>query len=421
MRRVILPVCALALAAASCPGAPSKLTDWGLPFHYAQTGWVTIHRDARNSDFAPYVSTTPNEISWTALDGAATVTAPAQGPEGNLYVTTGQGPGTSHLHAFGRDGNLLWESAPHVGADDLDVGAIGSSPIIDRQGDIYLSDGNQFWAFHPDGSVKWVTDTEALGAGGTMVTAIFTLQGYVGGIPTNGKVMLFHRSDGSLAVPVFDLPGGDGPPSEPAPGGVWEGGYVDPKHIQTLWEGFLSAEREVANTPAVHPETGRIYITAAAATAGDGVLYGLDIVGGQIQIAFEGPMGGGSGTSPAISPDGAQVYAADGNGIMTAFDATTGVVLWQAAGAGAAASPAVGPDGTIYSGDNLGGLTTALVPADGSVKWSQNYDALADVYLDPVAPSGLIPTGLPVARPNSVISVSACRTLRFSAPSTGTP
>ena len=87
----------------------------------------------------------------------------------------------------------------------------------------------------------------------------------------------------------------------------------------------------VANTPAVDPRTGRIYITAAGPLddgSFTGLLYGLDIVGGEVQIAFAAPMGGGSGTSPAISPDGTQVYAADGDGVMNAFDAATGAQLW---------------------------------------------------------------------------------------------
>ena len=53
-------------------------------------------------------------------------------------------------------------------------------------------------------------------------------------------------------------------------------------------------------------------------------------------------MGPGSGTSPAISPDGSQVYAADGNGTLTAFDASTGEVRWHAADIESTALPSVG-------------------------------------------------------------------------------
>ena len=404
-----------AIAAASfgfmCPGDQhGGVTDIGQTPYYAQTSWAGVHRDARNSDFAPFVAPAVNQVDWEVLDGAVTLLAASIGPEGNRYVTTGRGPGTSHLHAFDRDGNLLWESPPQASLADLDSGAVGSATVVDRQGDVYVSDFDQFWAFHSDGTLKWVTALPTPGQ--PFISAVITNEGFVGGVTTGGEVVLFDRSDGSLAVPVFQLPLGDPPPAAPPRPGLWVAGLMDPAIISQVEAIFFGEAVQVANTPAVDPRTGRIYITAAGPLDGGsftGLLYGLDIVGGEVEIAFAAPMGGGSGTSPAISPDGTQVYAADGDGVMNAFDAATGAPLWQATGAAGAASPGIGPDGTVYSGNSAPLLTVvALDPADGSTRWARDFDALAASILPPLpAVPPIFPTGQPTARFNSVVSISA--------------
>ena len=382
-------------------GGSANLT----PF-YAQTSWPTVHRDSRNSDYAPFVAPTVNQVAWTVLDGAATLLAPSIGPEGNVYITTGRGVGTSHLHAFDSNGNLLWESPKQTEQTDLtvlDAGAVGSAPIVDLDGDVYVSDSNQFWAFHSDGSLKWVVDLPE--ENHPFVSCIITNEGYVGGITTNGKVVLMHRDDGSLALAILDLPGGPGPEGPEAPDGMWAGGLMDPDIIQLVFDAFFGFGVEVTNTPAVDPETGRIFITATGEVPTEGVLYGIDVVEGELQVVFAAPIGTGSGTSPAISPDGSQVYAVGGDRVMIAVDAESGDVLWQASDTGAAASPAVGPDGTIYSGG--GEFLIALNPEDGSVKWRSNFDAVAEAFLRVRRPSSAFPTGLPVARTNSVVSRTA--------------
>lgn len=374
----------------------------GVAEPYARTAWPAVHRDSRNSDFAPFVTARSNRVAWTALDGAATLLAPTIGPEGNLYITTGRGPGTSHLHAFDRDGQLLWESAPQTDLDDLDSAAIAGAPTIDEDGNLYIDDSNQLWAFAPDGHVRWVADLPE--AGSWFSSPILTPGGLVGGVTIDGKVALYRREDGMLAVPVLDLPGGPGPSGPEPPPGLWAGGFVDPAIIAPIFNQFFGYEFEVANTAAVHPDTGRIYITAAGPTVAIGVLYGIDVEEDGMTIAFEAPMGPGSGTSPAISADHSQVYAADGAGIMYAFDAMTGELAWTFQGAAAAASPTVGPDGTVYTGG--GESLLALDPSDGRLRWSRGFDDVARSFLRRRFPSRFFPTGQPVARTNSVISVS---------------
>jgi outer membrane protein assembly factor BamB len=359
-------------------------------------------------------------VSWTVLDGAAVLPAPVIGPEGNLYVTTGQGPGTSHLHAFNRRGELLWRSAPQATPDDLDSAAAISAPVVGRDGTVFVGDRNQFWAFRPNGTVKWVVPLP-----GPMASAIFTREGFVGGVTLNGKVVFYNPANGTPAVAAFDLPGGSGPAPRPVPPGLWKGGLMHQSLTDDAWQLFLGRKFEVTNTPASHPVTGRLFVPAAGMTPATGTLYGLDLKNGTVTIAFAASMGPGSGTSPAVSHDGTRVYAADGAGVLSAFDSKTGAVRWQVTQANATSSPTVGADETVYTGGNQ---LTAISGKDGIIRWSKNYNAIAAAAL-PVLPANppAFLTGQPVARTNSVITATANRIVtvlalgyEYTEPVTGT-
>lgn len=349
--------------------------------HYAQTAWATVHRDSRSSDYAPLSPDANVAVEWTALEGATVLVGPVLGPEGNLYVPTGRGVGTSHLHAFRRDGTLLWEAAPMRDLSDFDYAAVVCAPIVDGDGHVYAADSNQLWSFDAQGRTRWVVDLPAHGVKGFFVTPIFTREGFVGGVSTNGQVAFFHREDGALAIPVIDLPGGPGPDSqEPAPG-LWGGGLVAEAFIRELWDLTFGRAMEVANTPAVHPETGRIFLSAAGSTPTEGILYGIDTSMEAATIAFAAPMGKGSGTSPAISPDGRLVYAIDDEGFMVALDTGTGERIWDAADTMGQASPSVGPDGTVYSFNGIEGTIVAIDGRTGATKWRREYHEIARRYL----------------------------------------
>lgn len=353
----------------------------GTGSHYARSAWATVHRDSSNSDYVPLSPGADVEPAWTALDGAALFVGPVFGPEGNLYVPSGRGTGTSHLHAFSRDGRLLWESPPMRSVQDLDYAAVVSCPIVDAEGHVYAADLNQLWSFTAAGGLRWVVELPRHGVDGYFITPLFSREGFVGGVSTDGKVALFRRDTGALALPVLDLPGSQGPPSEAPPPGIWQGGLLAEEYITPLWDLVWGREIEVANTPAVHPETGRIYITAAGASQDEGVLYGIDTGPAGLSIAFTAPMGAGSGTSPAISPDGRLVYAIDDDGLMVAIDAASGARVWEAADTMGAASPSIGPDGVIYSFNGMAGTIVAIEGESGRVRWRMQYDGVAEQLL----------------------------------------
>ncbi|MBW2294243.1 MAG: PQQ-binding-like beta-propeller repeat protein [Deltaproteobacteria bacterium] len=371
----------LAAFAAGLAGGATQAETPSFDLHpgYAQTSWPAGHRDSGNTDYVPVVMSRENRIVKHLLKGHPIFWPPLAGPEGNHYVTSGKGLGHSNLHVFDSEGELLWQAAPQRSLDDLDAYAIINAPVVARGGDVYVGDRNQLWAFHPDGQVKWVTDLAPHGVDWGFMTVVISSQGYVGGISSEGKVLFFRPEDGELAMPALDLPGGHGPPAEDTPpGSLWRD-LMDPAIKPFMFNLIQGWEMEVANTPAVHPRTGRVYITAAGPVPGMGLLLGIDVHEDRLEIAFQTSMGGGSGTSPAVSHDGERVYALDEIGHMVAVNAYTGEKLWETREAGGgSASPSVGPDGTIYTAfhDHL----LAFRP-DGSLAWRREYNSLCAEHI----------------------------------------
>lgn len=349
-------------------------TDANLSPQYFDGLWPSGHRDSANTDLVPTALESDFELYKHVLRGHPVFWAPTIGLDGTAYVVTGAPAGHSHLFALSNEGEVLWSAAPQQSLADLDSFAIMNAPTIDAEGDLYVGDRNQLWAFKPDGEVKWVVELEPFGVDWGFMTVVLSRQRYVGGVTTNGKVLFFRSHDGTLAMPALDLPGGVGPPAEDEPPEALWKGLMDPELVPFLFNLIQGWELEVANTPAIHTETGRLYITAAGTTPGMGVLYGIDIADDALSIAFEAPMGGGSGTSPAISHDGTQVYAVDERGRMVAVDAHTGERVWQSdEGAGGSASPSVSEDETIYTPfqDRITAYTQ-----NGQIRWFRDYDAL---------------------------------------------
>lgn len=361
--------------------ATPEAPDPGTGAHYVDSDWATVHRDSRNSDYVPLQPGADVEIGWVALQGAALLVGPVFGREGNLYVTSGRGTGHSHLHSFTPEGTLRWQTPPMESVDDFDHAAVVIAPIIDTDGHVFAGDSNQLWSFTAAGEPRWVVDLPAHGVDGFFITPIFSGEGHVGGVSTDGKVAFFDRTSGALAYPVLDLPGTVGPASEPVPPGLWQGGLIAPEFILPLWDLVFGREIEVANTPSVHPETGRIFITAAGATENDGVLYGIDTSAAGATIAFTAAMGSGSGTSPTISLDGERVYAIDDAGLMVALDTRSGERVWEAGDTMGQASPSIGPDETVYSFNGMEGTIVAIDGETGAVEWRQQYDHVAEAYL----------------------------------------
>jgi outer membrane protein assembly factor BamB len=362
---------------------------------------------------------------WTALEGSAVLTAPTMSPDGRtLYVTTGRAAGESNLHAFSLDGELLWQSEPWQGPrEGVDPCAILSSAIVDQQGDLYIGDCNQLFAFRPDGSVKWVVPLPSIQAGdwkasesipvNALTTAVFTREGHVLGVTNAGDVIVVDRSTGRSLADPMRLPGRVPPLSTtvPMPESVFSGGLVDPEIRQWAWQLLMGGAMRSTNTPAIDLESGRIFVAATSTNEGQGALYAIDLVEPErkakleISIAFATEMGPGSGSSPSLSPSGDAVYVSDEDGVFYAVDADSGELRWRVQTKSTSAAAAVGKNGDIYSLQSDGPALVAIT-REGRIRWQSELQTLADAALPP---SWLLGDPVAVGNGNPTVVSGAAR------------
>lgn len=361
---------------------------------YSAGGWATLHRDGANRRLAADAPLHGRYWTWRALAGASVLTAPTLSPDGEtLYVTTGRSAGHANLHAYALTGEPLWASAPwRDPTSGVDPCAILSSPIVDREGRIYLGDCNQVFAFAPDGSVLWVSPLPPLRAGdfrfseelaiNALTTAVFTKQGFVLGVTNFGDVVVLDRATGASVAKPFRLPGLVPPASTvlPMADSLFAGDLMDPQIREWAWQLLIGGRMRSANTPAIDEASGRIFVAATSEREGLGALYALDLHespdGLEIRIAHATDMGIGSGSSPALSPDATRVYVSDEEGLFYAIDARSGGVVWSVKTKSTAAAAAVGANGDIYSLQAYGPAVVAISPA-GQIKWESDLEALA--------------------------------------------
>ena len=367
---------------------------------YAHSAWPAPHAQGRNATAVTFFLPTHLTMGWRALGDHTFYQGVTIGPAGQLYAATGKGVGFASLHALKSDGTLLWESAPYQTPSDLDSGAVFSAPTIDRHGDLYLTDSNQFWALHEDGRIKWV---EPLPPDALPALAAQFIGKAVVAVTGDGQVIARARSDGRLLAPVLRLPDVAAVSADHAPNSQLPplDGRIDPALRQGFVDVLFGYSWPVTNTPAVHPLLPRLYIPARTATGSS--LYALDLhttpgrkMPERWRVAFAAPLAGQGAASPALSPDGRRVYCAEGGDTLVATDAVSGRRLWALPlGANLLAAPTVAQDGTIFV--NAGAIV-AVTP-QGTMRWRQDFAAFAPLVTD-------IRTPVTVGRGNSVITAA---------------
>ena len=421
------------------------VTDYGVTLNYSQSSWPTDHHGPRNDDFSQFVVPTKTKIAWENIQrdgfipGASTVFAGTVGTKGDIYITSGRGRGFSNMHGFNdKTGETVFQSPVWLGdrpEDGLDQGAIAGTPTHDVDGNMFVPDQDQFWSFDENGELRWVVDMPSLGIESQRIflnPVITNGEGYVGGVTLDGLMAFFDREDGSLTTPLGvisedgteyladGLPGGKGPSCPPVAQAIWLGGEVGVEAKNLVFCVFFGYDVEIANTAAIAPRTGRMFIGGIGRSPEVGSMYGLDLVSATDypgivpagydhawKIAWEvnEPIGANIGASATISPDGQKVYVTDGSSTLHAFDADDGSVLFSNFGGDSAASPSIDMNGDLFA--SAGATLVSLDGVTGEQRFNENYDFIADQFLDPKIPVPfLVPNGNPVARIASVINLS---------------
>ncbi|HEX6420515.1 MAG TPA: PQQ-binding-like beta-propeller repeat protein [Acidimicrobiales bacterium] len=311
-------------------------------------GWSAVHADAANTDYAAVDGPPDVSLAWErSFDGTINLGATV-GPGGRVHVTS-TSPGC-HLHVLdAATGDTVWCS------DEVDRLAVISSPLLDRDGRIYLADSAAMHAFGPEGDLLWETPIE-----GVPLSAQFTPGGRVVFVTNIGRVYMLDRDTGEAAAEPLELiPGATFDPA----GGV-------------MACAMGTAECPSANTPAVDLESGRLVFTfwePGAAAAG---VRALRIDEGDtttITPAWTNEsLPGGSASSPVLSGDGSRVYLNDNAGNLHALDAATGQAIWQLPlGYATGGSPSLSPSGLIMPAGGARGAVVAVADRGdrGEVVW----------------------------------------------------
>lgn len=299
---------------------------------YAE-GWSAVHADAANSDHSPVEGASDVTLAWQrSFDGTMTLgplewtinLGPTVDPDGRVYLTsTVEG---CHLQALdGATGETLWC------ADEVDELTVASSPVIDRDGRLFVADGAAMRSFDRDGHQLWEAPIE-----GVPLSAQLTPEGRVLFVTHVGVVYVLDRETGEPMLPPVEL----------VPDATW-----DPA------QGMAACARGTeecpsANTPAVDLDTGRVFFTfwePGAPQAGVRAMrYDEDPEPALTPLWSNDALPGGSGSSPDLSADGSRVYVTDNVDAVHALDAATGEEVWShPIGVASGGSVSLSPDGLV--------------------------------------------------------------------------
>ena len=255
-------------------------------------------------------------------------------------------------------------------------GAVGASPVIDAEGTVYIGsfDGHLYAISNATGLPKWAVDL------GAPVTASACLAGGVVYAPAGATLFALTASSGAERW-RFPTGGTIGSPTLGGDGSLYFGSgdtfvYKLSSSAELLWTHATGLY--VTSAPAL--ANGTVYIGG-----GDGFVTALSAQSGALQwrarsggvFSVSGvPMPAGPLGTPAVSANGATVFAGCVNGVLYAFAADTGALRFNATAVDyweldLVAPPALAADGAVVFGDR-GLALRSFDGATGAPRWS-NY------------------------------------------------
>jgi outer membrane protein assembly factor BamB len=233
-----------------------------------------------------------------------------------------------------------------------------SSPVIDKQGVIYVAGLDGFFAVHPNGTMKWhiwprelIVSASALDDNGILYFGGIWGENFHAVYSENGTEIWRHSIGNTYASPTV------------GPDGIIYAPATDNWNVLALYpNGTLKwrfhANERVFSSPAIGDD-GTVYCTSYGS-----YLYALYPENGTVKWQYY--TGGSVRTSPCVADDGT-VYVVSVNGVLHALY-PNGTLKWQADYIDGGTSPTIGQDGTIYCGYHK---LYAINP-NGTIKWIFN-------------------------------------------------
>lgn len=312
-------------------------------------GWSAVHADGANTDYSPLPGPDDVALAWQRqLPGSINLGATSDA-EGRVYVTTNSTGCVLHV-LDPVDGSTIWCS------DEVDRFGVLSAPLIDREGRAYLADGEAMHAFDRDGTLLWEHPIE-----GVPLSAQFTPNGRLLLMTHIGQVSVLRREDGTEVLPVVEL----------IPGRTWEpseGVQACARGLEACPAANTLAIDEASGRfyfTFWEPGQPQAEVRAMRIVEGDRPRL--------IPLWSNDSLPGGSASSPVISEDGTRIYVNDNEGSVHALDAATGSGRWATAiGYASGGSPSVTPAGRIMPAGGSGGLVAIEDEGDrGAVRWTR--------------------------------------------------
>lgn len=342
--------------------------------------WPMYCHDIHHTARSPYsTENTTGMEKWRFKVDGAVDSSPIIDKNGTIYI--GSTRSLTGLYALNLNGTLKWRCE--------DIGSIESSPAIDEHGIIYIGTVadypfNYLYAVYPNGTIKWkcptgdIFSSPMIGEDGTIYIGEYSY--YITAIyPENGTRKWSYMTNG----PVFSSPaiGNDGT--------IYCGSYD--KNLYALNQnGSLKWKFLTSNVIRANPsiaDDGTIYVSSL-----DCYLYAL-YPNGTLKWKLNTIYG--TCGNPSIAQDGT-IYISHSS--LCAVN-PNGTIKWTFAleDEGDYSAPAISADGTIFLGVSLsnfaGGELLVLNP-DGTLKWRSGIICNDPIHSSPaIAPDGTVYIG----------------------------
>lgn len=430
---IILSICVLSIESFSTSYAGASGATEAKWSPYLEEGWPTIHGDSANSDYSSFELIDDSQADVSVLKGRVSLTSQVLDEKRKVaYVTVFKRKAEDAVlyayaingHSSQKPGTILWHSKNWGLTDE----AVASSPLIDDEGNVYISDKTFVYKVNAEGELLWkknIYPKVIRQPEGFFLTMVFTPSGHVGGVTSQGLVIFFNMENGERA-PTLQLKGLISQRSKPASERkhfvdvLQKGSSLTEKLIEKcLWvdendapmmlqdrvaiikdalQGSVSA---IANTPAILknsklPNDSHLFIQGTLNSVGpkgynNVRLFRVDIKQssrtGQISLSlansFNGIItdGGYSATSPTISPDNKMIVIGDMHGMAYGIDPLKGSIKWKTDVGEMAGSLSIARSGL----NKLISFGTYDIKAidhmTGKIAWTKNYHDYASKSL----------------------------------------